>query len=222
MGVYGVNPNRVTVVYPACDAAFRPLPEQAVLDARARYGLAGDFVLHVGTLQPRKNVQRLLTAFSEALQLERVERAKTPSLVFVGKLGWNAEEIRGQIADLESQGLVKWLGYVERGDLPGLMNAARTVVMPSLYEGFGLPVVEAMACGTPVVCSNTSSLPEVAGDAALLVDPLDVRGITAALSRILWDDQLWLDLREKGLAQAAKFTWETAAQQALEVLTRDG
>jgi glycosyltransferase involved in cell wall biosynthesis len=117
---------------------------------------------------------------------------------------------------------VKWIGYVDSTDLPILMNAARVLAMPSLYEGFGLPVVEAMASGTPVVCSNTSSLPEIAGDAALLVDPENVAELAEALNLALWDERLRVELREKGLAQAAKFTWEAAAQQTLAVIRELG
>jgi glycosyltransferase involved in cell wall biosynthesis len=219
--VYGVNPERVTVVYPGCDSSFRPISDQSVLDAvRARYGLGPNFVLHVGTIQPRKNLDRLLSAFVGLSRSGVGSTRQRVELVLVGKAGWGSAALRQRIASIRLEDQVKWLGYVDPADLPALMNAARVLAMPSLYEGFGLPVVEAMACGTPVVCANTSSLPEVAGDAALLVDPLDVESLAEALERALWDEQLRAGLRDKSLAQAAKFTWAAAAERTLAVLSK--
>jgi glycosyltransferase involved in cell wall biosynthesis len=216
--VYGVRPERVTVVYPGCDPAFRPIADPAALAAvRTLYGLGADFVLHVGTIQPRKNLDRLLSAFARLLS-EAGTRGRGVELVLAGRPGWGWEALRRRVEAMRLEGQVKWIGYVDPADLPALMSAARVLAMPSLYEGFGLPVVEAMACGTLVVCSNTSSLPEVAGDAALLINPLDVDELTQALERAVWDEQLRLELRAKGLVQAAKFTWEAAARQTLALL----
>jgi len=214
--LYGADPARVTVVYPGCDPAFRPAPESEVAAVRQRYGIAGDYVLHVGTLQPRKNLERLLDAFV-ALQSQLTCGLR---LVLVGRKGWLFEGLFHKVRELGLKDQVIFPGFVPDEDLPALMTGARVLAMPSLYEGFGLPVVEAMACGTPVVCSNRSSLPEVAGEAALLVDPLDVGAWTEALEKVLWDEELRRELRERGFRQAQKFTWEEAARRALEVFQK--
>ena len=160
---YGVEPNKITVVYPGYDdTVFQPVRDEKAIGAvRAKYGVAGDYILFVGTLQPRKNLIRLIEAY---WKLE----VGNWKLVIAGKKGWLYREIFQQVEKLGLEGKVVFTGYVPEGDLPALLSGARLFVFPSLYEGFGLPVLEAMACGTPVVCSNVSSLPEVAGDAALL------------------------------------------------------
>jgi len=216
---YGTNPDKVTVVYPSYDkATFQPVKvKEAIETVKARYGIAGDYILFVGTLQPRKNLIRLINAFSN-LQ----SPISNLQLVIAGKKGWLYQEIFRRVEELGLERKVVFTGYVPEGDLPALLSGARLFVFPSLYEGFGLPVLEAMACGTPVVCSNASSLPEVAGDAAMLVDPLDVEGMAAAIERVLGDKELRAELIERGFEQARKFSWERCAREILNVLEMVG
>lgn len=200
-----IAPDRITVVYPGIDARFCPLPASTTAPVRQRLGLPRDFLLFVGTLEPRKNIVRLIEA------CHRLPAALP--LVIAGRKGWLYEEIFQTVARLAMQEQVQWLDFVADSDLPAVYNLARVFVYPSLYEGFGLPVAEALACGTPVVTSQVASLPEVAGDAAVLVNPLDTSaiaaGITAALAR---SEQL----RASGPAQARRFTREAAAQSLLD------
>ncbi len=214
---YGTEPDKITVVYPGYDeTTFQPVrDEEAIRVVKAEYGIAGDYVLFVGTLQPRKNLTRLIEAFAD-LRFAICDLR----LVIAGKKGWLYEQIFQQVEQLGLRGRVVFTGYVPEGDLPALLSGASLFVFPSLYEGFGLPVLEAMACGTPVVCSNVSSLPEVAGDAALLVDPLDVEGLAVAMGRVLGDEELRAELIERGFEQARKFSWERCARAILKVLER--
>jgi len=214
---YGTDPNKITVVYPGYDeATFQPVRDEEAIEAiKARYGIAGDYILFVGTLQPRKNLIRLIEAFAS---VQGGKYASQLRLVIAGKKGWLYQEIFRRVEELDLRGTVLFPGYIAAGDLPILLSGARLFVFPSLYEGFGLPVLEALACGTPVVCSHTSSLPEVAGDAALLVDPLDVEGLAAALERVLGDEELRAELIERGFEQVRKFSWERCARETLNVL----
>ena len=212
---YGAAPERVTVVTPGCDEIFRPVTNAIRLaQVKKRYGIRGDYLLHVGTLQPRKNLERLLEAFA------RLDGEL--QLVLAGKRGWLYDRIFRRVEELGLGDRVLFAGHVPQEDLPALMSGARLLAMPSLYEGFGLPVVEAMACGTPVVCSNASSLPEVAGHAALLVDPLDVEALAATMERVLGDDKLRAELIERGFERARKFSWERCAHETLAVLEEAG
>ncbi len=211
---YHADPDRITVVYPGLDPTFHPIddPDQLAA-ARSRYDIHQDYVIHVGTLHPRKNLKRLLDAFAT---LNSQFTVHSSQLILAGSPGWLADDL---IACAEALGdRVVLTGHVAQADLPALISGARALVMPSLYEGFGFPVLEAMACGTPVVASNTSSLPEVAGDAALLVDPHDTDALAGALHRILTDDDLRTELRRRGLQRAQQFTWQRAAQQTLTIL----
>ncbi|MFQ5811568.1 MAG: glycosyltransferase family 4 protein, partial [Anaerolineae bacterium] len=212
---YGIEPDKITVVYPGYDTlASRPVRDEKAIEAvKARYDVVGDYILFVGTLQPRKNLTRLIEAFSN-LQYP----ISNIQLVIAGKRGWLYEKIFRRVEELNLEGTVLFPGYIAAEDLPALLYGARLFVFPSLYEGFGLPVLEALACGTPVVCSNASSLPEVAGDAALLVDPLDVEGLAAAMERVLGDEELRAELIERGFEQARKFSWERCARETLDVL----
>jgi glycosyltransferase involved in cell wall biosynthesis len=208
---YRAAPERVTVVPPGCDEVFHPLTdEDRLAQAKGRYGIHGDYLLHVGTVQPRKNLGRLLDAFARL--------GGKVQLVLVGKWGWMYDRIFRRVEELELGDRVLFTGHVPQEDLPSLMSGARLLVMPSLYEGFGLPVVEAMASGTPVVCSNASSLPEVAGDAALLVDPLDVEALAEAMRRLLEDQELRAELIARGLQRARHFSWPRCARQVLSIL----
>jgi glycosyltransferase involved in cell wall biosynthesis len=230
---YRAAPERVTVVTPGCDETFRPVTNaNRLAQIRERYGIRGDYVLHVGTIQPRKNLERLLEAFARLLvlssRLGRVaegvlkprctETDGKPQLVLAGKRGWLYDRIFRRVEEMGLGDRVLFTGYVPQEDLPALMSGARMLAMPSLYEGFGLPVVEAMACGTPVVCSNASSLPEVAGDVALLVDPLNVEAWAEAMGRLLEDQALRAELIARGLQRARHFSWGRCARQVLRLL----
>jgi glycosyltransferase involved in cell wall biosynthesis len=212
LDLLGARPEQVTVTYCGVDDAFRPHDPAAVSAFRARHELPEQFILYVGTLEPRKNVPRLLEAYARL----RRQRA-APPLVLVGGRGWQHAAIDARLDALELGDAVRFLGYVPAADLPLCYNAAGVFVYPSLYEGFGLPPLEAMACGTPVVASNTSSLPEVLGDAALLVDPHDPAALADALASALSDTPLRQRLRAAGLARARQFSWQRMAEQTLAV-----
>jgi glycosyltransferase involved in cell wall biosynthesis len=208
----GTRPDKVRVVYAGVGPEFGPVAEEPILAAvRARYGLAWPFVLNVGTLEPRKNHLRLIQAFAQLLP-----RHPDLRLVLVGGKGWLYEDVQAEVARLELRDHVVFPGFVADADLPAVYSLAAVFAYPSLYEGFGLPVLEAMACGTPVVCSTASSLPEVAGDAALLVDPADVDALARALERALTDEPMRQDMRNRGKAQASRFTWSAAARTLLD------
>jgi glycosyltransferase involved in cell wall biosynthesis len=214
---YGIEPGKITVVYSGWDERMQPVEDEATIEGiKARYGIRGEYVLYVGTLQPRKNLGRLLEAV--ALLRVQAQRGEAPGLVIAGRKGWLYDQIFQQVERLGLESEVVFPGYVPQEDLPALLSGARLFVFPSLYEGFGLPMLEAMACGTPVVCSNVSSLPEVAGDAALLVDPLDVKGMAEAMNRLLQDEGLRAELVERGYRQVRQFSWERCARETLAVL----
>ena len=200
---------RIEVVPLGVDPAFAPpLPER--IDAvRAHYGLTEPFLLSVGTLEPRKGLDTLV----EALALLEGR----PRLVLAGRVGWYWDRVAARIARLGLAARVQWLGYVPDADLPALYAAAEAFVYPSRYEGFGLPVLEAMACGAPVVTTTAAALPEVAGDAALLVPPDDPPALAAALDRLITDVDLRADLARRGRDRAARFTWERTARETLAV-----
>jgi glycosyltransferase involved in cell wall biosynthesis len=211
---YGANDAKMDVVYPGVGAEFVPVTDQDMLHAaRSRYGIPERYLLYVGTLQPRKNLTRLVEAYASLCQ----HRA-APPLVIAGKRGWL---YNGLFARVEALGLatrVLFPGYLAQDDLPALLSGAIAFLMPSLYEGFGLPVLEAMACDTPVICSDVSSLPEVAGDAALLVDPLDTSAMVDAVDRLLTRPELRSELVQRGRAQVARFSWNKAADQVIDIL----
>ena len=206
----GAPPERIEVVHHGVDARFRPLPEELTEEFRSRKGLPEEFLLFVGTLEPRKNSVRLIEAFA------RTSRGDT-KLVLAGGRGWYDSEIASRVAELGLEKEVIMPGFVPEEELPVLYNAAAAFVYPSLYEGFGMPLLEGMACGTPTLTSNCSALPEVCGDAALVVDPYSVDSIAAGLQQLLDDDGLRHDLRQRGLAHAAGFTWGRMARETAAV-----
>ena len=211
-----VEPEKVTTVHLAADPAFRPLPEAEAGQVAARYDLEPGYLLCVGTLEPRKNVPGLLQAYRSLLD----EQVTDVPLVLIGGKGWLYDEIFGRVEELHLAGHVRFLHGVPDADLVGLCNGASVLTTPSFYEGFGLPPLEAMACGTPVVVADRASLPEVVGEAGLLVDPEDPGDIARALARALTDEPLRARMRNLGLAQAARFTWEETARQTLDVYRR--
>ncbi len=212
----GVAEDRVTVVPNGVDPVFAPVPPEsdAAQDARRRLGLPGDFVLAVGAIEPRKNLARLLRAI-RALR----SRPATADirLIHAGPEAWLSDDLPGLVRELDLSDTVRFLGYVSAGDLATLFSLARVFVYPSLGEGFGIPVVEAMACGCPVVTSNVSSLPEVAGGAAALVDPASVEEIADAVGALWRDEARRRDLAARGRVRAAAFTWERTARETAAV-----
>jgi glycosyltransferase involved in cell wall biosynthesis len=209
-----VPEEKVKVVYIGVDSAYKPINDQDRINSvKARYGIANKYILHVGSLNPRKNISRLIEAYNRLPQSLREEH----QLVLVGKRGWRADEILAKVKELHLENRVIFTGFVKDDDLPLLMNASSLLTFPSLYEGFGIPPLEAMACGTPVVASNTSSIPEVVGDAALLFDPYNVEEMTEAMYRALTDKQLRNELRQKGFERIKQFSWEKAAKETLAI-----
>ena len=200
---YRIHENKITVIYPGRDETLRPADPAPI---RAKYQLPENYLLHVGTIQPRKNLARLIDAVSLL--------PASVALVLAGKPGWLASPIVRQAREAN----VRVLEYVPHEDLAGLYSGAAAFVFPSLYEGFGFPVLEAMACGVPVICSNTSSLPEVVGEAALLVDPQDTAALAQDITRVLTEPDTRAALIQKGFAQIQKFTWAKAARETLKVL----
>lgn len=204
----GIEPTRVTVISEGVDPHFHPVTDPIKLDAvRAAYGLPQRFILYVSTIEPRKNHGMLLEAYAALRKKDSDVR-----LVLVGELGWLWQDFLG---DVERSGFgreVSLIGYVPDADLPALISAATVFACPSLYEGFGLPALEAMACGTAVVCSDAASLPEVVGQAGILCDPNDVEAWQHSLSVVLEDEELRSDLEARGKERAASFTWEEVAR----------
>jgi glycosyltransferase involved in cell wall biosynthesis len=208
---YRIDVSKCFVIYPGIDNRFQPVIDAASLTSvQGKYGLPDRFFLYVGTLEPRKNLSNLIRAFAAA-QLEDV------ILVIAGKKGWMYQPIFDLVQTLGIEQKVIFTGFVADEDLPALYSLADAFVFPSLYEGFGLPVLEAMACGAPVLTSNISSLPEITGDAALLIDPLNVEEITAAIRRLANDAGLRQELRRQGVIRAAQFSWHRAGAETLEV-----
>jgi glycosyltransferase involved in cell wall biosynthesis len=212
MRFYGTPARKIHVVYPGVEMPSSAPTDVEVDSMRAKYGLPGRYFLFLGTLQPRKNITRIVQAYARW----RATHSDDPAaLVLAGGQGW--------LYDPAWMGGVDGVilpGYVDDADKRALYAGALAFVFPSLYEGFGFPVLEAMLSGTPVICSNTSSLPELAGDAALLVDPLNVDAIADAMGALSADDGLCTSLGERGYAQARSFSWDAAAQAALEALTK--
>ena len=216
---YGLDPARVTAIPLAVSPRFRPVEDAGEVGrVKGRYGIAGEYVLAVGSIQPRKNLARLLRAYS-ALRRER-GRSNLPQLVLVGKQAWLYGDT---LRTIEEEGLgdsVLLTGYVSEDDLPALYTGALLFAYPSFYEGFGLPPLEAMSCGAPVLTGDRTSLPEVVGDAALTVDPFDTDALADGLARLIDDDALRADLRERGLTRARRFDWRDTARMTLQVYRR--
>lgn len=207
---YRVDPRKIRVVYPGVEGIVRSSEAESAA-VRQKYGLPERYVLFLGTLQPRKNISRLVEAY-QAWRSQASSADQNVALVLVGRRGWLSETL-----PLNAPGVIV-PGYVADTDIAAVYSGALALAFPSLYEGFGFPVLEAMRCGTPVLCSNTSSLPELVGDAALVIDPLDVGMIRNGLSRLITDSRLRTDLVQRGYKQAAQFTWQAAAEQTLTAL----
>ncbi|MCS6836700.1 MAG: glycosyltransferase family 4 protein [Anaerolineae bacterium] len=209
---YGTPAAKIRVLYPGVDSP----PSELIYGwrvalVRARYKLPKRYFLHLGTLQPRKNIDRLIQAYS--LWRARRPQHRDVGLVLAGGRGWLYDPAWGRAEGVQE------IGYVLETDKPALLRSALALLMPSLYEGFGFPLLEAMHVGTPTLAANTSSLPELAGSASLLVDPLDVEAIADGMARLVDDEALRSDLEARGRQQVKHFTWERAAAQAWEALS---
>jgi len=206
----GVPRDRIDTIPLGVDLAFHPRPEAEVAAARTRHGLPERYFLYVGTLEPRKNLARLVRAW------DQIAGDIPDALVIAGRPGWKTRPFDAAVRAARHRDRILLPGFLPDSDLPALLTGARAFVWPSLYEGFGLPVLEAMACGAPVITSNTSGLSEVAGDGAIRVEPEDEDAIRAALHLLSTDGERTRQLRERGLKQASNYTWRQCAQSTLE------
>ena len=205
--------SKVTVTQLAADSKFHVLADNEIAPALVQAGIECPYILYVGTVEPRKNLLRLLEAYQLLLKWSKRWR-----LVIVGARNyWKSSLVAKKVEQLGLQDQVKFIGYTPDIELAVLYNGADLFCFPSLYEGFGLPVLEAMACGIPVVTSNNSSLPEVTGEAAILIDPYNIDEIASAMKRVLEDPELAHDMRLRGLERAAQFTWERTARETIAV-----
>ena len=213
---YGIAPDRVLVTPPAAPGHFAPVTDSLELArVRRNYGIEDEYILSVGSIQPRKNLARLIAAYALLRRLR--PQAKLPQLVLVGKKAWLFDETVRAAAEHGLTSVIIFTGYVPEADLPPLYSGARCFIYPSYFEGFGLPVLEAMQCGTPVIAGDRTSLPEVVGDAGLLVDPFDEKALALAMARVIENSDLAADLCFKGLKRARDFSWRKTARMTIEV-----
>jgi glycosyltransferase involved in cell wall biosynthesis len=206
------SPDRVEVVYNGVGSQYAPRPAAEIARFKKEKSVDFPFLLYLGVLQPRKNIPTLLRAYAK-LKASGLKH----HLVIAGGKGWHYEEIFRLVGELRLENDILFTGHVPDADVPLWYGAADLFVFPSIFEGFGIPPLEAMACGTPVVTTNVSSLPEVVGDAALTVDPHNVEALAGAIHRLLHDVDLRTRLREMGFARARMFTWERAAEKTLRI-----
>ena len=212
---YGVEAERVSITPLAASRLFTPITEPSELSrVRSTYGMKRDYILAVGSIQPRKNLPRLINAYAHLRSLR--PQAKLPQLALVGKNAWLYKETLQAAKQHGFADDIIFTGYVPEADLPPLYTGATCFVYPSYFEGFGLPVLEAMQCGTPVIAGNRTSLPEVVGDAGLLVDPFDEKALAAAMARVIDNANLAAELRVKGLQRAGNFSWQETARLTLQ------
>lgn len=210
---YGARPERVIVAYPGRAEELAPVTDPVVIGAaKQRYGITDDYFIHIGTLQPRKNLTRVVEAFA------MLPSTAPGQLVLAGKKGWLYDELFQLVRRLGLEARVLFVGYLEDADKAALLSGATACVFPSLYEGFGFPALEAQACDIPLICANVSSLPEVAGDGALLVDPLDVSAWTQAMARLSADAELRAQLVVRGQRNLARFSWRSCAETVMGAL----
>jgi glycosyltransferase involved in cell wall biosynthesis len=218
---YGIEPSRITAIPLAAPTHFSPIEDDRELQrVRHNYGIDGPYILSVGSIQPRKNLARLVNAY--VLLRGKYTQTELPKLVLVGKCAWLYDET---LRAVEQTGVKKSTivtGYVPEADLPALYSGALCFVYPSYFEGFGLPPLEAMKCGAPVIVGNKTSLPEVVGDAALTVDPFDVGSIAAAIEKLINDSDLRRELSVKGRKRAEMFDWRETARRTLEIYQQIG
>ncbi len=214
----GVPEDLIAVIYGGVGEQFQPIKNQEVLNrVKERYNIKDKYLLFLGTLEPRKNIPGLIRAFHKIK-----DRFPNYQLVIAGKRGWKFQEIFKTVEELRLEDRVIFTGYLPEEDIPSLYSGAELFIYPTLYEGFGFPPLEAMACGTPVITSNLSSLPEVVGEGGILIDPNNIDELSRAMESVLADENLRKGLREKGLRQAAKFSWERCARDTLKVYREVG
>jgi glycosyltransferase involved in cell wall biosynthesis len=213
-GYLGIPNERVDVVHLGVDEIFRPMGIDEQERVRDKYKLRSPYFLYYGTIEPRKNLSRLIAAWSRSAESHTVE------LVIAGRHGWKTETILSAVHASKFRDRIHMPGFVAREDLPAMISAARALLWPSLWEGFGLPPLEAMACGTPVLTSNVSSLPEICENAALLVAPDDEHAIEEGIRRLAVNDTLCIALSEKGPGRASQFTWRATAARVAESYAR--
>ena len=214
----GVDEGKIDVISLGVDRNyFHPDYEKTeIRQVKEKYKIRGDYFFYQGTLEPRKNLERLIRAYGILCQ----KNSEIPALVLAGKKGWLYEDIFRAVMELHLEDKVIFPGYIESADIPKLMKGAIAFVFPSLYEGFGLPPLEAMACGTPVIASGVASIPEVTGEAALLVDPLDIENIADALQKMIEEPRLREHLSQTAREQSAKFSWEQSAKQVIAIIDK--
>lgn len=221
METYGIEPDRINAIPLAAPAHFAPVEDTRELQrVRHTYGIDGEYFLSVGSIQPRKNLARLVKAYALLQGGQSADRL--PKLVLVGKCAWLYDETLRALDESGVRDAVVLTGYVPEKDLPALYSGALCFIYPSYFEGFGLPPLEAMKCGTPVIVGNRTSLPEVVGDAGLTVDPFDVNAIANAIKLLTKDSDLRRELRVKGLKRAAAFDWQETARKTLKVYEEVG
>ena len=207
------NKDQISTIYCSASDDFRPVPKEELTAFTKKTNLPKNFFLAVGTIEPRKNYPNLIRAFAQIS-----EKYPDHHLIIVGKDGWKSEKVHEEIKKNYLQKKVHILGYLSGDSLTSLFNLAKAFVFPSFYEGFGIPPLEAMKCGCPVIASNTSSIPEVVGDSALLVNPEKIEEISGAMEKIIKDPELRDKLKNKGLNQSKKFSWEESAAGLLKII----
>ncbi len=215
---YKIPSAKVSVTYEGYDEnRFKPQSKAAIDKVKAKYKIERDYVIFVGTLQPRKNIGGLIKAFDQLIRDQRPEN-RDLKLIVVGKKGWLYESIFQIVKDLKLQNKVIFTDFAPDSDIPALISGARCYVLPSLWEGFGIPVIEAQACGVPTIVSNVSSLPEVVGDSAILIDPNSTKSIAIAIEKVLVSEKTRTDLVAKGFKNIKRFSWQKCAQETLKVI----
>jgi len=216
ISIFNVNESKITVIYPGVNTKkFKKIENSKLLESiKEKYQLPDKYILYVGTLEPRKNLERLIKAF-----LYLKEKGIPHKLILVGKKGWKIEKILTLIKHNKD---IKWLKYVPEEDLPCIYNLAEIFVYPSLYEGFGLPPLEAMACGVPTIVSNISSLPEVVGNAGILVNPYDIKDISKTILNLINNPTLIEELKLAGIERAKQFSWNKSAKKHFNILRELG
>lgn len=218
LSTYNLPVEKVDVIPLAAADSFTPASERDVQRVRQTYGIDGEYILSVGSIQPRKNLPRLIAAYARLRS--GWSNGKLPILVLVGKQAWLYDETLRTIETSGIKDSIVVTGYVPASDLPALYTGARCFVYPSFFEGFGLPPLEAMKCGAPVITGNTTSLPEVVGDAALMIDPFSVESLEAGIRKVIEDPDFGDSLRVKGLSHAQRFSWTATARATLDVYRR--
>jgi len=215
---FNVSPDKISVIYPSYNNnIYYPRQSGDVVKVKSKYNIQSDYIIYVGTLQKRKNIVRLIKAFAKLKKTDKI----SGQLVLVGKKGWLYEDIFTIVKELKLQKEVIFTGYVPLEELPALISGAKYYVLPSLYEGFGLPLLEAMACGTPVITSNVSSMPEVCQEAGLLInDPYDVTEIYQQMKTLYYDENLRAELSNQGLERCQAFSWEKCARETIAVIKK--